>query len=175
VRLAGGGQAYVSADGGRVALHAAGLDVVVQGSLPARTLLAVAADLGVQGRPVPAGWPEAATATPPEAAAALPGLLVPAGGGGFAAPAVRVEAGTVSLVVSGAGDRGYALVQVRADHLPPPSDGDEVGVAVRGTTGRYSYDRGQLEWIEGGIARSLRSPALGLAELVAIADSLVPA
>jgi hypothetical protein len=176
VRLArGGGQAYASADGRRVAVHAPGLDVVVQGSLPARTLLALAADLGLRGRPVPAGWPEAATATPPEAAAALPGVLVPAGGGGFAAPAVRVEGGTVDQVVSGAGDRGYALVQVRADHLPPPSDGDEVGVAVRGTTGRYSYERGQLEWVEGGIARSLRSPTLGLAELVAVAESLVPA
>jgi hypothetical protein len=175
VALGGAGRGYASADGRRVALHGPCLDVVVEGSVPAAELQAVAAGLGVRGEPVPAGWAEAATATRRAAATALPGLLVPRGGGGFAAPAVRVDDRTVSQVASGAGDRGFVLVQAPAAHLPPPSDGDEVGVTVRGRPGRYSYGLGQLDWIEGGVARSLRSGTLTLAELVGVADRLEPA
>jgi hypothetical protein len=46
-------------------------------------------------------------------------------------------------------------------------------VAVRGTTGRNSTERGELEWIEKGRALSLRSATLGFAELVTVADDLV--
>ena len=59
--------------------------------------------------------------------------------------------------------------------MPPPSSGDEVVVEVRGRTGRYSAQRGELEWAEDGAAVSLRSGAVGLGELVAIADGLAPA
>jgi hypothetical protein len=48
-------------------------------------------------------------------------------------------------------------------------------VAVRGTAGRYSHGRGQLDWMEDGVARSLRSPTLALGELLAVADGLEPA
>lgn len=88
---------------------------------------------------------------------------------------MRVDDRTVSQVASGAGDRSFVLVQAPAAHLPPPSDGDEVGVTVRGVTGRYSYGLGQLDWIEGGVARSLRSGTLTLAELVGVAGRLEPA
>ena len=175
VDLGAAGRGYASADGRRVALHGRGVDAVVEGSVPGPALAAMAAGLGLRGEPVPAGWAEAATATRRQAAAALPGLLVPRGGGGFAAPAVRVDDRTVSQVASGAGDRSFVLVQAPAAHLPPPSDGDEVGVTVRGVTGRYSYGLGQLDWIEGGVARSLRSGTLTLAELVGVADRLEPA
>jgi hypothetical protein len=176
VDLGPAGRGYASADGRRVALHGDGLDVVVTGSLPAADLRAVAAGLGVVGRPVPAGWAEAATATLPDAVRALPGLLVPGGGlAGFGTAAVRIDGDTVSQTYAGPGDRGLTLVQRAAAHLPPPSDGDEVGVAVRGAAGRYSYGRGQLDWMEGGVARSLRSPTLALGELLAVAEGLEPA
>ena len=47
-------------------------------------------------------------------------------------------------------------------------------MTVRGSAGRYSYERGQLEWVEGGTARVLRSPTLALGELLAIAEGLEP-
>jgi hypothetical protein len=176
VDLGAGGRAYASADGRRVALHTAGLDVVVSGSVPAADLRAVAAALGVVGQPVPSGWPEAATATVAAGARVVPGLLR-AGPGldGFGPAAVRVDGDTVTQVYAGPGERGFALVQRVADHLPPPGAGDEVGVTVRGAAGRYSYARGQLDWVEGGAARSLRSPTLGLGELLAVAEGLAPA
>ena len=75
VDLGAAGQGYASSDGRRIGLHAAGLDVVVAGTLPPDDLRAIAADLGVVGEAVPAGWAEARTAGPGEADAALPGRL----------------------------------------------------------------------------------------------------
>jgi hypothetical protein len=174
IDLGAAGVGYAGSDGRSVALHAAGTDLVVSGSLPARRLEAVAADLGLVGLAVPASWDESATAGPDEAAAALPGLLVAAGLDGFGPPAVRVDRDTVTQSHAGAGRRGLTITQRAAPALSPPSAGDEAGVTVRGTAGRYSRQRGELEWTEGGIAVSLRSDSLGLAELLAIADDLEP-
>ena len=175
VDLGAAGVGYMSDDGQKVALHADGLDVVVSGSVPADELRTAAASLGVTGRPVPSTWDEAATATLAEAAAATDGLLVAQGLDGFGPPAVRTAGGTVSLVYAGPGDRGFTLVQSDAPRLTPPADGDAVGVDVRGVPGRYSAERGQLEWVEGGTARSLSSPTVSLDELLAIAAALEPA
>jgi hypothetical protein len=174
VDLGAAGTGYASSDGRRVALHAADADLVVSGSLPADRLEAVAADLGAVGLAVPPSWDEAATASLDEAARALPGLLVAAGLDGFGPPAVRVDGDTVTQSHAGAGRRGLTITQRAAPALSPPSAGDESGVTVRGTAGRYSRQRGELEWTEGGIAVSLRSDSLGLAELLAIADDLEP-
>lgn len=175
VDLGEAGVGYVSDDGRKVALHADGLDIVVSGSVPAGELRAAAASLGVTGRAVPGSWDEAATATLAEAAAATDGLLVAQGLDGFGPPAVRIAGGTVSLVYAGPGDRGFTLVQSDAPRLTPPTDGDAVGVDVRGVPGRYSPERGQLEWVEGGAARSVSSPTLSLDELLGIATTLEPA
>jgi hypothetical protein len=78
-------------------------------------------------------------------------------------------------VYAGPGTRGFALTQRPSPSLPPPSSGDEIGLDVRGTTGRYSQQRGEVEWVEGGSAVSLRSDTLGLAELLTIAGHLEPA
>jgi hypothetical protein len=94
---------------------------------------------------------------------------------GFGPPAVRIAGGTVSLVYAGPGDRGFTLVQSDAPRLTPPADGDAVGVDVRGAPGRYSPERGQVEWVEGGATRSLSSPALSLDVLLDIATTLEPA
>lgn len=169
------GVGYMSDDGRQVAVHGNGIDVVVSGSLPAGELREVATSLGVTGQPVPPSWDEAATATLAEAAAASGRLLVARGIDGFGAPAVRITGDTVSQVYAGPGDRGFALVQSDADQLAPPADGDVAGVVVRGADGRYSHERGQLEWIEAGASHSLSSRTLSLAELLAIADGLAPA
>jgi hypothetical protein len=171
----GAGVAYASEDGGRVAVHGRGVDLVVGGSLAPADLVRVAASLPVTGRPVPAGWAEAATATLPQARAASPGLLRPRDPAGFAPPVVRVDGRVVTLAYAGPGSRGFLLVQAPGTRLTPPLDADARGVRVRRSDGRWSAERGQLEWVEGGRVLDLRSATLSLEELLAIAASLEPA
>ena len=170
----GAGVAYWSEDGSRVAVHGAAVDLLVTGSLSDADLASVAASLPVAGRPVPAGWAEAATSTVPEAAATVPRLLGPRALAGFAPPAVRVEGRVVTLAYAGPGSRGFLLVQAPGDRLAPPLDDHPVGVRVRGTTGRWSPDRGELEWVEQGRTLALRSATLPLEELLAVAATLEP-
>jgi hypothetical protein len=174
VDLGDAGIAYVSDDGRKVALHGEGLDVVVSGSVAPDELRAVAASLGVTGVRVPGSWDESATATLAEAADAVPGLLVAPERDGFGPPAVRIANRMVIQDYAGAGDRGFTLVQSGMGALTPPANGDVVGVEVRGTAGRYSAERGQLEWVEDGTTHGLSSHTLTLAELLALAQSLEP-
>jgi hypothetical protein len=171
----GAGVAYASEDGGRVAVHGGGTDLVVSGSLAPSGLARVAAALPVAGRPVPGGWAEAAATTLPEATAASPGLLRPRAPAGFAPPAVRVDGEVVTLAYAGAGTRGFLLVQAPGERLTPPLDADASGVRVRRSDGRWSPERGELEWVEAGRTFDLRSATLSLEELLAIAASLEPA
>jgi Putative zinc-finger len=200
--LGAAGSAYASGDGQRIGLHTDGLDVVVGGSLAPADLRQVAAGLGIVGSPVPGDWAEATSSDQAAAAAALPGLLTAGTLDGFGAPSFRVtavasapntpsgptepdrpdtpdtdtpDAVTVTESRSGPGERAFTLTQWRASSLVPPSGGDEVGVDVRGVAGRYSPQRGELEWVESGLAVSLRSDALGLPELLDIARRLEPA
>jgi Putative zinc-finger len=168
----GAGVAYASEDGSRIGLHADSVDLVVTGSLAPADLARVVAGLPPAGRPVPAGWAEAATGTLPAALAAAPDLLVPRGLVGFGAPAVRADGTTITLAYPGPGARGFLLVQARGDRLAPPLDADVRGVRVRGSDGRWSAARGELEWVEGGRTVSLRSATLSLEELLAVADRL---
>jgi hypothetical protein len=170
----GAGVAYWSEDGTRVAVHGAGVDLLVTGSLGGADLARVAASLPVAGRPVPAGWAEAATSTLPEAAAADPGLRIPRNLAGFAAPAVRVDGRTVTLAYAGPGSRGFLLVQEPGRRLSPPLDDDPVGVRLRGANGRWSRGRGELEWVEQARTFVLRSTTISLEELLALAASLGP-
>jgi hypothetical protein len=171
----GAGVAYASEDGGRVAVHGDGVDLVVSGSLAPADLARVVAGLPVAGRPVPRGWAEAASATLPQAQAASPGLLRPRDPAGFAPPAVRIDGEVVTLAYAGPGSRGFLLVQAPGTRLTPPLDADARGVGVRGSDGRWSAERGQLEWVEAGRTLDLRSATLSLEELLAIAASLEPA
>jgi Putative zinc-finger len=169
----GAGVAYWSEDGTRVAVHGAGLDLVVTGSVGEADLARVAASLPLAGRPVPAWWAEAATSTLAEAVAADPGLRRPRDLRGFAPPAARIDGRTVTLAYAGPGSRGFLLVQTPGDRLAPPLD-DPAGVRVRGADGRWSPARGELEWVERRRVLSLRSTTLSLEELLAIAASLEP-
>jgi anti-sigma factor RsiW len=171
----GAGVGYWSEDGTRVAVHAAAVDLVVMGSVGEADLARVAASLPVAGRPVPAGWAEAATSTLPEALAADPGLRRPRDLRGFAPPAVRVDGRTVTLAYPGPGSRGFLLVQAPGDRLAPPLDDDPAGVRVRRADGRWSPARGELEWVEADRVMTLRSATLSLQELLAVAASLEPA
>src|SRR5215216_416133 len=168
----GAGVAYWSEDGSRLAVHGEGVDLLVTGSVSGSDLARVAASLPVAGRPVPAGWAEAATSTLPEVVAADRGLRVPRDLRGFAPPAVRADGRTVTLAYAGPGARGFLLVQAPGGRLTPPLDDDPLGVRVRGHDGRWSSGRGELEWVEDYRVLTLRSGTLPLQELLAVAASL---
>jgi hypothetical protein len=51
-------------------------------------------------------------------------------------------------------------------------DPDVLAVEVRGILGRYSPVRGELEWVEDGVYRSVGGTALDLAGLLRVAESL---
>jgi hypothetical protein len=172
VPLDGHGTAYASEGGRAIAVHAEGIDAVVTGSVPSAELTRVAASLGLRGRQVPADWAEASTATLASAKAALTPLLVLGGSTAFAAPAIRVEDGTVTMAYAGAGDRGFVLAQRAGAGLAPPLDAEVDGVRVRGRLGRWTPSVHALEWVEGSHVVELRSRTLRLAELLDIARDL---
>lgn len=171
----GSGVAYLDEKGERIALHGTDSDAVVSGSLPTADLLSFAESLPIDGRPVPHDWAEAATATLDAARDEIDGLLVPAGLEGFSSPAIRVEAGSVAMSYAGAGDRTFLLTQTRHGTLPLPLEAKVRGIDVRGNPGRYTPERGLLEWVEGDVTVNLRSTTLSLVELLEIAESLEPA
>jgi hypothetical protein len=169
------GTAYVGDGGRRIALHGAGVDVAVTGTLGEAELVGIATSLGIAGEPVPPTWVEASSATGTGAVRALPGLFAPASVEGFGAPAIRVDGDVATYAYTGAGARGFVLVQTPGTSLAPPVEVDARGVEVRGHTGRYSPDRGELEWVEGGVTFSVRSQSLSLGEMLGIAADLEPA
>ena len=168
----GTGVAYLNERGDRVALHSDQVDLVVVGSLPTEILLDVATSLGVTGERVPVDWAEAATATLDEARAAVAGLIVPHDLEGFGPPAIRVDNDIATMAYAGPGNRGFRLAETVETALSPPFEANVRGVTVRGIEGRYSPDRGVLEWIEGQLAISLTSTTLSLLDLIMIAESL---
>jgi hypothetical protein len=172
IDLGPAGIAYASGDGTRVAIHGPSTDVVVAGSIGPDELGQVAASLGVVGVEVPANWAEAATATLDDAEALAPDLLFVSGLEGFGAPAVRIDGDDVSLRYVGAGARSFTVVRGASDQLPPPLDPDVTAVTVRGEPGRWRAATGDLEWVEDGHARAIRSSTMSLTELLGISDQL---
>ena len=59
----------------------------------------------------------------------------------------------------------------RVEALPPSSE-DLVAVNVNGRTGRWSVERGELEWIDGAIYRAIAAPAFDLDTVLALAEGL---
>ena len=104
--------------------------------------------------------------------AAVAGLLLPVELEGFGSPAIRVEPEIAILAYAGPGNRAFLLTEAVDEGLSPPLEANVRGVTVRGTRGRYSPDRGLLEWIEGNLAISLTSTTMSSEELLAIAESL---
>ena len=168
----GAGRAYMSGDGTRIGIHGDGIDVVVAGTVGPDELRAVAASLGLVGAEVPPDWAESATATLDEAMVAMPDLLFVSPLDGFGEPAVRIADGDVALRYVGAGARSFTVVSGVAAQLPPPLDPDVTAVTVRDVAGRWRAATGDLEWVEDGRVRAIRSTTIPLAELLAIAEDL---
>jgi hypothetical protein len=75
-------------------------------------------------------------------------------------------------------DLGSGLIRLHleaATALPPASSAAQSAVEVRGAGGRWTPDRHQLEWVDGGVYYSLDAPGLDLAELLAVAGTIAPA
>jgi hypothetical protein len=196
VALPGGGVGYyepATAElGRRLSLHSQGVDLYLESNLPRRELLSVAASVPVRGRRVPDRWlslrlPGGAVQERvglEEAAGAAPFVLLPSTLPQDYRPAaafvLRAEGRTeVTVYFRRPGAEldgvGIRLHQASGVGLPPPTDPDTLAVRVRGTTGRYSPSRGELEWLEGDIYRSLSGMSLDLGGLLAVSRSLEPA
>ncbi|MGH2725298.1 MAG: zf-HC2 domain-containing protein [Actinomycetota bacterium] len=193
VELPGGGVGYyepaTATLGRRLSIHARDMDLYLETNLPRANLLRVAASLPVEGRPVPERWlvrrwPGGivrAQVTLDEARSTLPQLLLPARlPDGYRLWTVHVVTAKgrsgVAVFFRRPGSEldgvGIRLFQAAGQALAPPMDPDVLAVRVRGVTGRYSPTRGELEWVEDGVYRSLGGTALDLGGLLAVARSL---
>jgi hypothetical protein len=178
VRLASGVASWEPATGSlgrRVAIHAEGWDLVLESNLPRAELLDVAASIPVRGVAVP----EPGRVTVAEALDAAPFAMYPADLPlGYGPTAATVEDGGVTFLFRRDGAEldggGIRLFQSAAADLPPPMDPDVLAVRVRGLDGRYAPARGELEWVEDGVYRSLGGGALDLAGLLRVARSMRP-
>ena len=159
-----------------VALHGDDIDVVVEGSVGADVLRQVA---GVARRRRPSRCPDPGRSSndvvADAAIVAADDLLVLHGVDGFGEPAVRIDGGEV-------------LAALRRSRRPRrrgrAQRGDRAAAAARPRRRRRDRARarpaagdaatGDLEWVEGGHVRVLRSPTLPLDELLALADGLGP-
>jgi hypothetical protein len=161
--------------GRRLALHADHWDLEIETNLPRSALLAVAASLTVVGGDVPSEWLEHVPVRTALAASpfALTPSALPPDYRPWAADLDGPDSVTMWFRRPGAEPGpGIVLHQVRGDELPPPLEGEVLAVGVRGVVGRYSPARGQLEWVDHGVYRSLGGGALDLAGLIRIAGSL---
>ena len=70
------------------------------------------------------------------------------------------------------GERGFRVTVAPGASLVPPLEADVIGVEVRGLPGRFTPNRGELEWVEAGHVITLRSSTLGLEELLAVATKM---
>jgi hypothetical protein len=59
-----------------------------------------------------------------------------------------------------------------ATALPPVSSAEQFPVRLGEADGRWTPARAQLEWVDGGIYRSLDAPGLRLEDLLAMASSI---
>lgn len=159
----GGGTGYTDAGGVVLALHGADVDVALTGSVPLDVLVAIGASLPVAGQELPPEWPQSRIlAGVPDGALAPRGPLT-----------ARYDGADLLVAVPGPGDTGAVLTQRLGRLLDPPPKGDVVEVEVRGIAGRYAPRLGTLSWAEDGWVRELRSSALDVDQLRAIADALI--
>jgi hypothetical protein len=66
---------------------------------------------------------------------------------------------------------GIRITQKRGARLTPTSE-QVIGVTVDGLAARWSVERGELEWMDGGVFRAVSAPSFDLATALAIARSL---
>ncbi len=154
----GDGVGTATVDGRRIVLVDGTGWVEVAGSVAVGELMAVAEGLGVDGRPV-----DQQARALPASALRPPGEHV----------ATVDDEGAVTVALVDESGRLAVVEQRRADVAPPPDKGDVVGVALRGTVGRYSPALGALTWSEAGWTIRVHADGATAGDLVALAETLV--
>ena len=158
--------------------------VRVEGNLRRDQLIRVAASLPIDGRSLDearAGR-SVITRVGEEDVRAVPFALLPArlpAGYRLASATLRQVAGDgdeFSVFYSGAqstpeGARIRLFQSERIDALPPSSE-DLIAVDVSGHRGRWSAERGELEWMDGAVYRAIAAPAFDLGTVLALAEGL---
>ena len=171
--------------GRRISIHADGVDAYLETNLPRRELVHVAGSLPLQGLALPATWN--ASGEPQRVALdgisdavsfrpLLPGRL-PAG---YDAASAQVEHvgtsnGFTVFYQQRSSDLAGATVRIHEEpgtSLPPASSAHQSIVEVRGSDGRFTPDRHELEWVENGVYVAIDGNGLQLQELLSIASSL---
>jgi hypothetical protein len=179
VPLPGGGVGYYEPATGtlgrRLSLHAPGWDLYLESNLPREVLLRVAGSLPVRGALAPEAWLDQVPLD--QALSVAPYLLLPRSlPEGYGFWSAHLEGGGVTLYFRRPGTEldgaGIRLHQAEGVGLPPPLDPDVLAVQVRGVTGRYTPARGELEWVEDGVYRSIGGASLDLAGALRVAGSL---
>jgi outer membrane lipoprotein-sorting protein len=193
VALAGGGVAYyepaTTEHGRRLSIHGAGTDLYLESNLSRDRLLEVAASLPVTGLSMPDAWRvretgdavvERVTLAEATAAApfpvALPTELPP--GLGLASVELLIVGDEVGVTIYlrdadvDLGDGAIRLHLALADALPPTAAAEPATVEVAGVEGRWTAERGLLEWVADGVYHSLDADALPLEVLLAVAASI---
>ncbi|HJP66918.1 MAG TPA: hypothetical protein VKA30_11525 [Actinomycetota bacterium] len=196
VELPGGGVGlYEPASGSdprRLSLHTPQGEFLVATNLPRADLERLAGSLPARGLPQPSSWRIHRWAggvvedglTPAQGLAraglpaALPGFLPP----GFAPAVARLvrtpSSRTVTIVfrhdAAELGGVGILFTQGIGLTLAPPSEVGVMAVGVGRSVARWSPGQHLLEWMDGGVYRSLSSPSLELSTLLQVATSVRP-
>ena len=84
------------------------------------------------------------------------------------------EAGETTILMTGAGRRSVLITSEPGNRLDPPLGADFVAVDLRGTEGRFDEAAAILEWVEDGRIVRMRSETVGRAELLDLAEAMVP-
>lgn len=135
----------------------------IRGSVPLDVLVLALDQLGIDGRRL---------ASPQPAVDA--GGLILGRVDGFGPVSVMATADGAVSMSWGGGTRLLRLASRPGLALPPPVDPAVVGVEMRGIVARYSAEAGRLAWVEAGSVYSLEGVGMTLAQLVEVADGLVP-
>ncbi len=189
VALEGSGVAYyepASSDSRRrVDLYAPRTHASLESNLPRAVLLKVASSLDLVGRPLPAGIERSGVrvtrlgSSGPEALAfAESPAELPEGYRTTSSFLVENRRGhrTLSVYYRRA-QAEYDGLGIRTTQSPsvrflPPSFEDLQPITVDGSPGRWSSDRGEVEWMDQGVYRSVRAPSLGREAALQVARSL---
>ena len=189
VTLDGSGVAYyepASADSRRrVDLYASRTHASLESNLPRAVLLRVASSLDLVGRPLPAGIERSGLRVTRLGATGLRGLAfaespshLPPGYRTTSSFLVENRRGhrTLSVYYRRA-QAEYDGLGIRTTQSPsvrflPPSFEDLRPVTVDGRSGRWSSERGEVEWMDKGVYRSVRAPSLGRKAAVQVARNL---
>ena len=166
----------------RVDVFTKGRRVAVEGNLTRRQLIAVAASLPIRGRAIPLRADlhgvslRRVEVRDLPVFARTPRTMVP----GYDLTSAVVARGQRSTTATLYYRRPHAdfdpfgirITQSTGTDVLPPGSEDLDAVSVAGLPGRWSEARGELEWLEGSVYRSVAAPSHSLGTALEIAESL---